>query len=127
MYPEAIARAEQAVEQFDRTPRLLVAQAEAYAASGRRPEAEEVLAELQAAAENRYVDPILLAIVQTALGNRDAAFDELERAYENRSPWLSLIKIDPQLDPLRGDPRFDDLLRRMGLTPGQLARQGQAA
>jgi len=127
MYQEAIARADHAVEQFDRVPRLLAAQAEAYAAAGRKPEAEKILAELEAAAEEKYIDPTLLALIHVALGNRDAAFDMLERAYETRSSWLPVISIDPKFDPLRGDPRFNDLLRRIGLEPRQLAGQERAA
>lgn len=127
MYPEAVARADDANEQFDRVPRLLAAKAEAYAAAGRRAETEEVLAELESLAEEKYVDPTLLALVHTALGNHDAAFDMLERAYETRSSWLPIVNIDPRVDPLRDDPRFDDLLRRIGLAPAQFAQRETAA
>ena len=127
MYPEAVARADNAVEYYDRTPRLLAAQAEAYAAAGRITEVEKILQELEAAAEERYVDPVLLALVHVALEDNDAAFDMLERAYEIRSPWLPVMSVDPKVDPLRDDPRFADLMRRIGLEPGQFARPQEAA
>ena len=127
MYPEAVDRADHAVEYFDRVPRLLAAQAEAYAAAGRISEVEKILEELEAAAEKKYVDPVLLALVHVALDNRDAAFELLERAYEIRSPWLPVMSVDPKVDPLRDDPRFDDLMRRIGLEPGQFARPQEAA
>ena len=50
-----------------------------------------------------------------ALGDKDRAFQWLDRCYEERSPWLGWLKTDPALDPLRSDPRFADLLRRIGL------------
>lgn len=127
MHPEAVARADNAIEKFDRIPRLLVAKAEAYAAAGRRAETEEILADLESLAREKYVDPTLFALVHIVLGNHDAAFDMLERAYEIHSPWLPIINIDPQADPLREDPRFDDLVRRIGLEPRQPTGQEEAA
>jgi tetratricopeptide (TPR) repeat protein len=127
MPAEAISRVEKAIERFGRIPRLLGAQAEAYAAAGRRQEVEEILQELRAAAEEQYVDPTLLAWVHLVLGNHNAAFEMLERAYEDRAQWLPFIAVDPKFDPLRSDPRFDDLLRRIGLQPVQLAGQAEAA
>jgi hypothetical protein len=53
------------------------------------------------------------AVVYGALGEKDEAFCLLEQAFEERSPFLAVAKVDPRLDPLRGDPRFKDLLRRM--------------
>jgi hypothetical protein len=50
-----------------------------------------------------------------ALGGKDQAFESLERAYEERSGWLSRLKVDPIFDGLRSDPRFTNLLRRIGL------------
>jgi eukaryotic-like serine/threonine-protein kinase len=61
--------------------------------------------------------PYLLAEINTYLGNKDEAFRWLEKAYEIRSTWMPWIKVDPSLDPLRSDPRFTGLLRRMALTP----------
>jgi tetratricopeptide (TPR) repeat protein len=127
MHAEAIARAERAVEQFERNPRLLAALAEAYAAAGRTVEAQRTLLELEAAREERYVDPVLFALVYLSLGNLDAAFAELERAYDIQSAWLPIINVDPRMSVLHDDQRFQDLLRRIGIKPDRVASSQDAA
>jgi eukaryotic-like serine/threonine-protein kinase len=87
----------------------------AYAASGDTVRARAVLKELSQLAEHRQVNTFWLAMTHMALGERDQTFQLLDRCYEERSPWLAWLKVDPALDPLRSDPRFADLLRRMGL------------
>ena len=87
----------------------------AYAASGDTVRARAVLKELSQLAEHRQVSTFWLAMIHMALGDGDQAFQLLDRCYEERSPWLAWLKTDPALDPLRPDPRFADLLRRMGL------------
>ena len=87
----------------------------AYAASGDTVRARAVLKELSQLAEHRQVSTFWLAMIHMALGEGDQAFQLLDRCYEERSPWLAWLKADPALDPLRSDPRFADLLRRMGL------------
>ena len=54
------------------------------------------------------------AALQASVGDKDAAFAELAAAYENREWWMAMIKVDARLDPLRDDPRFDNLMRRIG-------------
>jgi hypothetical protein len=61
------------------------------------------------------VPPYRIATVYAALGDKDLAFAQLERAYAQRSFFLDFLKVDPELDSLRSDPRFQDLLRRMNL------------
>jgi hypothetical protein len=56
-----------------------------------------------------------IAAIYSKLGNREQAFDLLERAYGERNMWLMNLKVDPRFDSLRADPRFDTLLRRIGL------------
>jgi serine/threonine-protein kinase len=121
MASEAVEHAEQAVEQFKRTPRLLAALAEAHAAAGHTAEVEAILSELEEAQKERYVDPTLFALIHITLGDHDAAIAMLERAYEIRSAWLPAMSIDPRIDPIRDDPRFLDLLRRIGLGPQEKA------
>ncbi len=60
------------------------------------------------------IDPLNVAYVYAALGEADAAFEWLEKAYERRQMGLTLMRADPRSDPLRSDPRFADLLRRIG-------------
>jgi TolB-like protein/DNA-binding winged helix-turn-helix (wHTH) protein/Tfp pilus assembly protein PilF len=67
------------------------------------------------AAKKRMVSPYGFAVLYAALGERDTAFEYLERAFEERDPMLLAVKVDPACDPLRSDPRFDELLRRIGL------------
>jgi len=56
-----------------------------------------------------------VAAIYGALGDTDEAFEWLDRAYEERSPWIGYMNVDPRLDPLRSDPRFDALLRKARL------------
>jgi eukaryotic-like serine/threonine-protein kinase len=87
----------------------------AYAKSGRRQEAEAVLAKLNEIEKTKTVSHYWEATIYAALGERDKAFAELERAYQARDWFLQRLKVDPFLDPLRDDPRFADLVKRIGL------------
>ena len=84
-----------------------------YAAAGRRKEAREILQQLNELSKQRYVTPYVLGQTYAALGEIDEAFCWLETGYQERAAWMVVLKIDPHLDPLRCDPRFEDLLRRM--------------
>ncbi|HTM90174.1 MAG TPA: protein kinase [Terriglobales bacterium] len=86
-----------------------------YAKSGRVVEADAVLQQLTSMAKQRYVPPFAFAIVYVGLGDTDQAFKWLNRAYDGRDTLLSLLKVEPMLDPIRADRRYVDLLRRMGL------------
>jgi serine/threonine-protein kinase len=87
----------------------------AYALSGKKVEAHRVLVEMEGAAKRHYVPPFLLALVHASLGEKDKAFLWLEKAYNQHDSYLVRLKVEPTLDPLRNDPRFADLLRRMNL------------
>ncbi len=76
-----------------------------------------ILNQLNALSKQRYVSPYDTALIHAGLRDKDRAFAWLERAYEERSVWLIFLKVEPSLDPLRSDPRFNDLLRRIGLPP----------
>ncbi|HLE63559.1 MAG TPA: hypothetical protein VI750_10480, partial [Pyrinomonadaceae bacterium] len=89
--------------------------AHAYALSGKRVEAQETLAKLQEISKRRYVSPATIAIIYAALGDRDQAFAWLEKADKGRDGLLARLKVDPRFDSLRSDPRFTDLVRRVGL------------
>ncbi len=107
---------EEAVEVAERRARTeesswsLVTLAEVYAGAGRREDALRILEEVRGSA----IDPLNVAYAYAALGEADAAFEWMEKAYERRSFPLTQIRVSPSLDPLRSDPRFDDLLRRIG-------------
>jgi serine/threonine protein kinase/tetratricopeptide (TPR) repeat protein len=89
-----------------------------YALSGRRAEAQNMLEQLTELAKHKYVPPVCPARIHAGLRDKDKTFEWLERSYEDRSISTNpFVKVDPVYDPLRSDPRFADLLRRMNLTP----------
>jgi eukaryotic-like serine/threonine-protein kinase len=85
------------------------------ARAGKRREAEQVLHELETVARESYVSPVAFAIGHIGLGNVDRALDWAERAYDEKRGWLAYLKVNPMLDPLRDEPRFQDLIRKMRL------------
>ena len=87
-----------------------------YATSGKKEEAQRLLAELEEMSARRYVSPMLMARIHTGLDEKERAFEFLERAFTERSPWMVYLKVDPVFDNLRSDPRFANLVRRMGLS-----------
>jgi serine/threonine protein kinase/Tfp pilus assembly protein PilF len=87
----------------------------AYALGGKRTEARRVLTQLELASKSNYVAPFFLSLVHASLGDKGPAFAMLEKAYTQRDSYLVRLKVEPTLDPLRSDPRFDKLLRRMNL------------
>jgi hypothetical protein len=93
--------------------------------SGRQAEAREVLGALETASRQRYVPPYALALVHAGLGDADAAFDWLDRAYAARDVHLMFLTVDVKWDRYRSDPRFGNLLARCGFTRiGTRAGQG---
>ncbi|HXV90680.1 MAG TPA: tetratricopeptide repeat protein, partial [Gemmatimonadales bacterium] len=87
----------------------------ALARAGRTTEAREILTELTARRAQRYVASVPFAMVHIALGETDAVFADIARAHAERRGWMAYLRVDPLLDPLRGDPRFGEWLRRMRL------------
>jgi TolB-like protein/Tfp pilus assembly protein PilF len=86
-----------------------------YACWGKTAEAREILDELKERLESGYVPPYDIGIIHAGLGERNEAFSWLEKAYEVRNEWMGWIKVAPEFDGLRPDPRFTELLKRMGL------------
>jgi len=87
----------------------------AYAASGKGGEAKKVIDELKQLSKQRYVSSYYIALIYAGLGEKDLAFEWLENAYKERSDLLVYLNRDPRLDSLRPDPRFADLVKRVGL------------
>ena len=115
MYAEAIALSEK-VLQIDSTNQYMLRVAGySYAKSGRRRAAEEVIKRFKDIAKTQYVMSYCVASIYAALGDKDKAFIELENAFAERDFHLHRLKVDPLMNPLRDDPRFQDLLRRIGL------------
>jgi serine/threonine protein kinase len=119
MYREAVAQCEQ---RLAASPDDIVALGNlgvAYAKADRRIEAQKVLDRLNNLSNRKYVGEELKARIYANLGEKDKAFERLQKGYEERSlgSGFGTPKVDPAYDPLRSDPRFTDLLRRMNLTP----------
>jgi serine/threonine protein kinase/Tfp pilus assembly protein PilF len=115
MYAEVIALGEKSLLTDPTSQLYLTNTGYAYAKAGRRREAEEIIKRINDIAKTRYVTHHRLATIYVALGERDQAFAELEKAYAERDFDLSRLKVDPLFDGLRDDPRFADLVKRMGL------------
>lgn len=115
MHADAIAELHKAIELSGNVPHFVSALAWARAQSGDRRAAEQALRELKAQAGRSYVSPHELALLYTGLGDHDRALDHLERAYDERDPWLSIIRVQPQFASLTTEPRFQQLLHRIGL------------
>lgn len=110
----AIPYLETAVERSGRTPWFLAHLGLAYGLAD-RPESADVLHELETRRARRYVRPLAHVLVHMGRGELSQALDWLERAYEERDPWLAALKIDPAFDPIRSHPRFVDLMERTGI------------
>jgi TolB-like protein/DNA-binding winged helix-turn-helix (wHTH) protein/Flp pilus assembly protein TadD len=113
MYKEAIAELQRAVELSEGSTAFTANLAHAYAVSGRRNEAVKILNDLKNRPQNAFSNAPEIALVYVGLDQKDQAMSWLEKAFEERfSPW---VLMRPAFDPLRSDPRFQNLLHRIGL------------
>ena len=96
------------------TPHMLGDLGFAYAKAGRKDEARKLLAELKDLSTQRYVAPYFIAMIYVGLDEKEEAFAWFEKAYQQRSFFLLFIKTDPMMDSVRSDPRFTDLMLRIG-------------
>jgi len=112
---EAVPVLEKALALSERNPAVIGVLVRAYAHTGRRTEALRLLDELKRRQKTGYVPSAALVNAYLGLGDNEQTFFWLERAYKEHSPILGYIKVHPFFDPLRGDPRFADLVRRVGL------------
>jgi serine/threonine protein kinase/TolB-like protein/Tfp pilus assembly protein PilF len=114
--PEAIVEFHRSLELEKENPETWSALGHAYALSGSRTEAQKVLDHLKAVSAHGYVAPYDYAVIYAGLGEKDQAIAWLNRAYAERSYYMAVyLTTDARLDSLRPDPRFTDLLRRVGL------------
>jgi len=116
-YALAVTEGEKGVTLSGGSPMLRAALAHTYAESGRTQEALQVLDDLTQLSKHRYVSPHFFAGIHIGLKENDRAIEYLEKSYEDHSHWLIYLHMDPSMDPLRHDPRFEDLLKRVGLPP----------
>ncbi len=115
-YSEAIAEAERVGPSPDSTLRV-TEMAYAYARAGKSAEARAFLRKLEERSKRGYVPAYDLAVVHLALGEKEAALQWLQRAYDEHDWALMVVAVEPRLDPLRSDPRFQGLVRKVGLQP----------
>ncbi len=117
MFKEAIAEHEKNVALFPDSPLHLGHLGYTYGLAGKKAQALKVIEQLKQWSKRRYVAPYDIALVYIGLGEKDQAFAWLEKAYQAHSNDMSNLKADPTFDPVRSDPRFQDLLRRMKFPP----------
>jgi DNA-binding winged helix-turn-helix (wHTH) protein/Tfp pilus assembly protein PilF len=115
MYEEAIEEFRKAAPLFGNDSEAVAALGFVYAVMGRNGEAHKVLDKLMRRSKQYYVSPYDIAIIYTGLGERKQAFEWLNKAYECRSVLLTGLKVEPMLDSLRSDLRYENLLRRVEL------------
>ncbi len=114
-FDPAFASAEGVVRLTRRNPPSVIALANLNAVAGRRREAERLMRELVARARTEYVSPFALSQLYIRLGDVDRGFEGLERAYEERSNGMVYLAVEQVYVPVHSDPRFQDLLKRVGL------------
>ncbi|HYJ85742.1 MAG TPA: tetratricopeptide repeat protein [Pyrinomonadaceae bacterium] len=115
MYEQAINEYQKAIESSGRTSPILAQLGHAYAMSGKRKGAIRILGELRELSKLSFRESYDLAILYTGLGDWDKAFEQLNKAYEERSGWIINLKVEPQFEALQADPRCASLLSRLNL------------
>jgi TolB-like protein/Tfp pilus assembly protein PilF len=126
MHAEALAERQWATEASGRAPLFLAELADSHAAAGNRAEALHILDELQTISKTKYVMAYWIALIYAGLNQRDDSFHWLDIAYQERSPILAFLRIDPRLEPLHSDARFDDHLSRLKLPKLESGRAGSS-
>jgi TolB-like protein/DNA-binding winged helix-turn-helix (wHTH) protein/Tfp pilus assembly protein PilF len=115
-WSQAISEYQQAVAISQNNPIALASLGSAYGHLGDQAAARKMIARLQEASKRHYVSAFDMATVFAGIGDPDSAFHWLEKAYAQRESQMAFLNITRRMDPLRSDPRFADLLRRMGLS-----------
>jgi tetratricopeptide (TPR) repeat protein len=113
-YPEAIAELKK-INSWDNLANVEAQLGLVYAREGKRLEALEIVEKLRTRTTRQYVEPAYFVRIYAVLGEKDLAFAWLQKAYEQHSPAMLSLRQDPAFDPLRSDPRFQYLVRRVGL------------
>jgi len=117
-YEEAIGEFQKEVELAGEAPMSLARLGWAYGVAGKKGETQKILAQLESRATRENVDPLAFAWLHIGLDDGEAAFAWLDRAYEEKSSWMIFLGADETYAPLRSDPRFTQLLGKIGLEPG---------
>jgi tetratricopeptide (TPR) repeat protein len=115
MHKEAVAASEKILQAMPDSNLGLTEMAYSLAAAGRQPEARKILRRLEDRAERTFVPAYNLAIIHTALNDKEAAMKYMQRAFEDHDWALIVFAVEPRLDPLRSDPRFQEILGKVKL------------
>ena len=115
LYDDAIRLSEDSLKKDPANQQMLRIRGYAYARSGRRREAEEAINRFREISKGGYIIHSFVAGIYGALGEKDKAFAELNRAVEKNEPWLKWINCEDMMDPLREDRRFREILKRINL------------
>jgi serine/threonine protein kinase len=121
-YELAISEGEKGVKLSGGSPLMSAALAQTFANAGKRENAIRILDDLTKLTKQRYIAPYFFAGIHVGLGEDERAIEYLEKSYKEHSHWLIYLHIDPSMDGLRSNPRFQDLLRRVGLPSRHAAR-----
>jgi tetratricopeptide (TPR) repeat protein len=113
-FPDSIAELKKGLDLAD-NPLFRASLVHVYGVSGKSAEAQKELATLLESQKTKFVSPYFLAMAYSGLGDKEKAFFWLETSFRDRADWMTYLKVDPALDPLRSDPRFADLMHRVGL------------
>lgn len=114
-FDEAIAEGEKGVRASGGSPLIRASLAQSFGAAGKTKEARKILDDLTILAKQKYVAPYFLAGIYVGLGDEQRAMESLEKSYEEHSHWLIYLHMDPGMDGLRSNLRFQELLQRVGL------------
>src|ERR1700722_6349517 len=112
---KGLAELQTAANLSGNSPLYLAQVAVAYASAGKKPEALQIVAQLQSISSTRYVSPYGVAQIYAALSDKEQTFIWLQSAYDDRAVWMSYLAVDPLFESLKSDQRFQDLLRRVHL------------
>jgi hypothetical protein len=118
LHKQALAELQLAVKLSGGSPLYVAQLAVAQAAAGRKTDALRIAAQLEKLSRERYVSPYGVAQIYAALNDKEQTFRWLQVAHDGHAVWMSYLAVDPVFDRFRGDQRFQDLLRRIGLLPG---------
>ena len=114
-YAQAIAHLKASQTGTGEFPLMDAALGLAYAVSGKKGLTAKMAEQFKAAAKKRYIPPTYFGMLFAGLGDKDKALEWLEKAYDDRADGLTWLNVEPMLDEVRNDPRFQDLIRRIGL------------
>ncbi len=115
MHPQAQAAFQKILTVASEDPAVLALLGHDYALSGRRADAQQIAAQLKSFTARRYVPALYFALISIGLGDKDDAFRWLDAAVDERAEYLIYLASEPLADPLRSDPRFADLLKKIGI------------